>query len=462
MARAAKASPPQDVGLPDADVALRAIIARQDENPDYWSSKTRDRSDSAHCIFQYPAMMVPLVQRRLLAAVREAQPSACNLYDPFLGSGTSLVSGMHFGLDVYGNDVNPLAILISRTRTARKFEFGVGQSAMSVVSAARADRKRRIETSLVNREKWFKDDVALELSRLRRAIQACDNQWVRRFMWVTLAETVRLTSNDRTSTYKLHARPKEEIEKRRLSPIDVFSDLAIQNAKSFTAFQNALREADVLKNGRYVGSSDARIGDSRALGEMTDWPPPGGFQRVMTSPPYGDNLTTVTYGQHAYLPLHWIDLADIDEAASLDSIRTTQEIDRRGLGGRHRQDLADAEEALFAVAPSLKRFAEALPGTPADARTRLVRFYTDFRDTLTALTPALAANAYMIWTVGNRSLASKQVPTDKILGELLASQGCTLVTTLNRTIHHKRMAVRNASSSTMREEYIVLVRKNGE
>jgi hypothetical protein len=462
MPRAATARPKQIVDLPDADESLREIIARHDADPDFWSSKERDRSDSAHCIFQYPAMMVPLVQRRLLAAVREAQPQALSLYDPFAGSGTSLVSGMHYGLDVYGNDVNPLAVLISRTRTASKFEFDIGPIATSVVAAARDDGRQRIETKLSNRDKWFKDDVALELSRLCRAIRKCRNEWVRRFLWVTLAETVRLTSNDRTSTYKLHARPQAEINARQLSPIDIFADLAIQNAKSFTAFQSALRRAKVIERGRYIASSDVRIGDTRQLDQIAGWPPPGGFNMVMTSPPYGDNLTTVTYGQHAYLPLHWIDLADIDPTVDADTIRTTQEIDRRGLGGRHRKDLVAREEELFAATPSLRRFADALPASPKDARTRLLRFYVDFRETLSALTPALSANGYMIWTVGNRSLANRQVPTDEVLRELLDSHGCSLVTTLTRKIHHKRMAVRNASSSTMREEHIILVRKNGD
>lgn len=462
MASAASVPSQQMVGLPNADNNLREIIARYDKDPDFWSSKKRDRSDSAHCIFQYPAMMVPLVQRRLLSAVREAQPAATSLYDPFAGSGTSLVSGMHFGLNVYGNDVNPLAILISRTRTARRFELGIGQIATSVVATARADGSQRVETKLANRGKWFKDDVAIELSRLSRSIRKCDDLWVRRFLWVTLAETVRLTSNDRTSTYKLHARAKVEIEARSLSPIDIFADLAIQNAKSFTAFQNALREAKVLEGGQYIASSDVRIGDTRQLNQIADWPPAGGFNMVMTSPPYGDNMTTVTYGQHAYLPLHWIELADIDQKVGVDAIRTTQEIDRRGLGGRHRKDpLGQLEEELFAATPSLRRFADALPDKPKDARSRLLRFYLDFRETLVALTPALSPNGYMIWTVGNRSIANRQVPTDEVLRELLASHGCSLVTTVNRKIHHKRMASRNASSSTMREEHIILVRKNG-
>ncbi|WP_026615471.1 hypothetical protein [Ensifer aridi] len=442
----------------DVDAKLLKILDAKADDPDFWSSKDRDRTDSAHNIFQYPAMMVPLVQRRLLGAVLEARPEIKSVYDPFMGSGTSLVSGMHYGLNVYGNDINPLAVLISRVRTARSVEFTVGAIAEQVVSEAMADRRDTIETSMANREKWFQADVSLELSRLRRAIRKCNDLWVRRFLWVTLAETVRLTSNDRTSTYKLHARPASEIERRALSPIAVFRDLARENAASFWAFRRRLNEGKQLKSAEYIAQTDVRVGDTRNAKDY--WGNVAPFDLLMTSPPYGDNLTTVTYGQHSYLPLQWIDFKDIDPAADVATLRTTQEIDRRSLGGAASENVW-TEEKLLAASPRLKHFADGLPAKPADGRARLIRFYRDFGASLDSILNVITPNSYMIWTVGNRNIAGQQVPTDLVLGELVEGLKCKVVTTLTRRIHHKRMPDRNASSATMREEKILLVRKIG-
>lgn len=443
--------------LEAADEKLLKILHERSEEPDFWSSRKRDRTDSAHCIFQYPAMMVPVVQRRLLQAVVDIQPALDTLYDPFVGSGTSLVSGMHFGLSVYGNDVNPLAVLISRVRTARKVEFTIEAIAREVVRIARRDRRTGLETSLVNHDKWFKAGVADELSRLRRAIRKQDDLWVRRFLWTTLAETVRLTSNDRTSTYKLHARPISEIENRRLSPIQVFNELSAQSADSFAEFRSALRRREVLPNARYRSSTNVILGDTRQQA-LEDWDGAAPFDVLMTSPPYGDNVTTVPYGQHAYLPLHWIDLSDIDPAVDPSILKTTHEIDKRSLGGRLPIRDAD-EEALFAATPTLLEFASTLPSQPEDGRTRLVRFYVDFHSSLHAIVRLMRVNSYMIWTVGNRTIGGRQVPTDAVLAELLSSMRCRTVHMLTRTIHHKRMPGRNATSATMREERILVVRK---
>lgn len=442
----------------DVDAHLMRLLDAKGADPDFWSSKDRDRTDSAHSIFQYPAMMVPLVQRRLLGAVLEARPEIQSVYDPFVGSGTSLVSGMHYGLNVYGNDINPLAVLISRVRTARSVKLSVDAIAEQVVSKAAADGRRTIETSMSNREKWFRADVSLELSRLRRAIRKCDDLWVRRFLWVTLAETVRLTSNDRTSTYKLHARPASDIEKRSLSPIAIFRNLARQNAASFWTFRGHLKEAEKVKFTKYVAQTDVRIGDTRNA--QSRWGDAAPFDLLMTSPPYGDNLTTVTYGQHSYLPLHWIDFQDIDPAADIATLRTTHEIDRRSLGGKTSNDVW-AEAKLLEASPRLKRFVDTLPSKPADARTRLIRFYTDFGASLDSILNVMKPDSYMIWTVGNRNVAGLQVPTDLVLGELFEGLKCKVVTILTRRIHHKRMPDRNASSATMREEKILLVRKVG-
>lgn len=456
--RRGRHSPVEAEGHDAADRRLLKLIDQRANDKDFWSLRARDRRDSAHCIFQYPAMMVPLVQRRLLASILEAKPSIRTLYDPFVGSGTSLVSGMHFGLGVYGNDINPLAVLISRVRTARVTEFTIGAIVKQVVREAQRDRSTAIDCSLANRQKWFHDAVSVELSRLRHAIRRQSDLWVRRFLWVTLAETVRLTSNDRTSTYKLHARSIDEIVNRVLSPIKIFADVGQVNADSFAEFRGQLRARETLKAGKYVTDTDVRFGDTRDL--SASWSGQT-FDLVMTSPPYGDNMTTVTYGQHSYLPLHWIDFQDIDHAADSTTLRTTQEIDRRSLGGWV-HDKSWTEEQVLDCSPTLRNCADNLPDTPSDGRARLLRFYADFAASLTSITALANPNAYMVWTVGNRNIGGQQVPTDRILSELLAERSCRVLKTLTREIHHKRMPDRNASSATMREEKILLVRKVGQ
>ncbi len=202
------ATPP----LPDVDGALRASLARYaGDEVDLWSSPNRDRRDGFHSLFQYPAMMVPIVQQHLIRAIVEAQPGIASMVDPFVGAGTTLVAAMRCGLDCYGQDINPFAVLLSQVKVGPFDTEGLPERVQAVLDAAKTDASEAVDVDFRNRDKWFQADVSVQLSRLRRAILREDSLWTRRFLWITLAETVRFTSNDRTSTYKLHMRPAERI-----------------------------------------------------------------------------------------------------------------------------------------------------------------------------------------------------------------------------------------------------------
>ncbi|MEJ1696338.1 site-specific DNA-methyltransferase, partial [Escherichia coli] len=61
--------------------------------------------------------------------------------------------------------------------------------------------------------KWFLPHVQLELSTIYRAIKAEPSKWARKIFWLALSNTVRTTCNSRGSTYKLHIKSEEQIEK---------------------------------------------------------------------------------------------------------------------------------------------------------------------------------------------------------------------------------------------------------
>ena len=70
-----------------------------------------------HPLHTYPARMHPATARALVEicfTVEHAEPRL--VFDPFCGSGTTLVEGRAAGLDVVGSDLNPLAVRISRAK----------------------------------------------------------------------------------------------------------------------------------------------------------------------------------------------------------------------------------------------------------------------------------------------------------------------------------------------------------
>jgi hypothetical protein len=423
---------------------------------DKWDFRSWAAREDSHGLFQYPAMMVPQMQRELLERLRD-EADGTSVYDPFVGSGTTMAEAMLLGLNFVGTDINPLAVLLCRAKAGPFFIDALRHAADRVVDRAARDRRRTIELVWQAWPKWFRRDVAVDLSRLRRAIRGERQLVTRRFLWVCLAETVRLTSNSRTSTVKLHVRPADEIRERAIDARETFARILRGNLKRFTDHRDALRDANLLHRGHYSRSVEVYLHDVRT------GPPPGATSKsrdlLLTSPPYGDNVTTVPYGQHAYLPLQWIDLHDIDDQADERFLATTYAIDSMSLGAPTRGAL-EAVAPLRATSPSLDELLGELADEPRDRGLRVAAFWRDVDGCLDDALGVLMPGALMAWTVGNRRVGGRQVPMDRILGELLAARGCEAITTLRRTIPdcRKRMASRNSVAATMNAERVLVVR----
>jgi len=433
-----------------------------EQEDDFWSSIKRDPREYAHSLFQYPAMMVPLVQEKVIELIIKAKPRISAMLDPYVGAGTTFTAGMSCGLNCYGQDINPLAILVSKAKTDLGWaDQDLIRAFNQVVAAAKADDETDIAISFPNMEKWFRSDVSVELSKIRRAIIRQRDLRIRRILWAILAETIRQTSNDRTTTYKLHARPLDEIQTRFLSPLQVFDNLAKQSTEDVIRFKHSLVQAGFVKGNRYTAQIELSLGNTTQIMPSPRNTKKDKFELLVTSPPYGDNTSTITYGQHAYLPLQWINLADIDPRADASFLRTTQEIDRRSLGGSTPNELENLIQKLAPESESLSGIFNGFRKSeqPKDRAARVASFYQDFIVALDRILSSLADNSYLVWTVGNRNVGGMEIPNDQILTELLANRHTILVADINRSIHFKRMPHKNKIAQMMGSEKIMIFRK---
>jgi DNA modification methylase len=437
---------------------INAFQAAAKADKNIFSLPKKEPQGYAHSLFQYPAMMVPEVQKQIIQLIKQNDSNIKEVLDPYVGAGTSMTASMRCGLNATGQDINPLAVLVSKAKTDLSWsEEKLLESFDNVVVLAKADRSLVVDIDFPNQKKWFKLSVSRELSKLRRAIQKQPSKAIRQVLWVALAETIRLTSNDRTSTYKLHSRPKEEIQSRQLSPIEVFKDIARNYVVDLTKYKETLKSEGLIKNGKYVGKINIILSDTAdSIGSDKK------FDLIITSPPYGDNLTTITYGQHAYLPLQWIDLKDIDENIDSQILRSTQEIDRRSIGGKPatRDEIEQKLKELSARSINLKHTFDLLKNKPIDRISKVIGFFDDFLVALDKIAASLADHGYMVWTVGNRRVNNIEIPNDQILVDVLKNCNINLIHEETRVIHNKRMPQKNQTSRLMRSEKILIFKKD--
>lgn len=449
-------SPLNALSHQDQDRQLsRRLAAITAQDPDFWAFRRNATRKHAHAYFRYPAMMVPQMQAALLDELCAIDSNISHVYDPFVGSGTVLTEAMLKGLSFSGCDINPLAVLLCRVKSGPFFIEALESRWRSLRSLIESDHGTSIEARFPGRSKWFNRGVAIRLSRIVRAIRTEEHLWSRRFFWIALSETVRLSSNSRTSTFKLHIRPRDEIESRSIDPLAVFEEIVGQNLERARQNAELLRAGGLLERGLYKGNVIVKHG-SASRSDLTE--NESLADALITSPPYGDNVTTVPYGQHSYLPLQWIDLGDIDPAIDNAVLSSTHEIDSQSLGGSRHRALSSAPK-LCERSPTLALSLKALERMPRDRSNRVVAFWRDLDACLSPILNRLRPNAYMVWVVGSRRVGQLMVPMHQILSELLASRGAVSVALLERRIPSKRMAIRNDIAETMSSEQVLVMRK---
>ncbi|MDD2530722.1 MAG: hypothetical protein PHN41_05780 [Bacteroidales bacterium] len=419
------------------------------------NGKNYSRNDFARSILNYPAMMVPSVQEPIIEKLSISLNNNVSLLDPFMGASNTLVTGMKYGINVFGQDINPLSVLLSQVKISYYNSDELIDAKENIINSIDIDHSNYIEIKFTNIDKWFTKEIQIELSKIYRAIRKESNLKIRKFFWIVLAETIRLTSNDRTSTFKMHMRSIEEIMTRHISAIKTFCSVSNKNINNISDYISVLVENGKINNGKYIKSANVVWGDTLS-GIKTRKT----FNLLVTSPPYGDNQTTVTYGQFSYLPLQWIPFEDIDESIELDYLKTTQEIDSKSLGGQIRNNIKDIEEEIFIKSPTLKAFITQFTDEERKKAEKVTRFINELDNSIDKILKKMRKESFLVWTIGNRNVNKKIVENDLILNELFASKGIDLFTDLEREILSKRMPARNNFSNTMSKERILIYKKS--
>lgn len=431
---------------------INKIKAYSLSDDSYWSFKGRSDRQHCHALIQYPAMMVPQMQGELIDAIRSEDRDIKTVFDPFVGSGTTLGESMMRGLDFVGHDINPLAILACEVKSGPLFTQKLEEKATNLLFHIENNTNDTVAVNFPGIDKWFTLNVQLELSAIYLAIKSEPSKWARKIFWLALSNTVRATCNSRSSTYKLHIKSEEQIDKVG-SPKEIFKKNILKSIENIKIQKKLLAEKGFLSRAKSVSTIKIRNVDAKLRR-----PSKIKYDLLISSPPYGDNATTVTYGQFSYLPLQWIDISDINESIQPKLLALQNSIDNSSLGGSLKE-INEKYSALENKSPSLNKCVAEINLVNPENTRKLISFTYDLNLALINSVQELRKDAYMIWTLGNRRISNIEVPLDLIMRELLESLDCKFVYQLERDIPNKRMPNRNKIATTMGKETVLIMRR---
>lgn len=291
-------------------------------------------------IHTYPAKAVPEMVVSLLKKLKE-EYSIAKVLDPFVGSGTVALECKYLGLDFYGSDLNPLSILLARTKSLTVnntlYIEETLQAFIGSVIEKYAPEKLVELCNFDNIEYWFKSQNIKELSYIKQEInmflQSCSLKYRENFALILLtafSSTVRDSSLTRNGEFKLYRMSPGDIDKSNVDSIQVFRS-RIENLLGLLVETNKLSTRQTI--------TDIQLKNAKELSHLKNIK----VDAVLTSPPYGDSQSTVAYGEFSKLSLQW----SKDLLSRYLSISTTAEnVDEYLLGGKKSKSGASLRKVI--------------------------------------------------------------------------------------------------------------------
>ena len=405
-----------------------------------WDYRTANTKEFTHGIHPYPAMMIPQVARRL---IQEYGCPRSILFDPYCGTGTTLLEAFLAGSESVGTDLNPLARLIAKVKTTpidinqldlaleRFVDFG-----FDAVSSSNG----RVETpDFPNVDYWFDGRVQRELTLIREYIDLIDDIPIADFFRVSFSLAIRKTSWTKNSEFKLVRIPLESMRDHNPDVFSTMISILTRNRDAVLRLQNALDQSVLLPS---IYSFNSVAGVPRNLIDHDS------VDLIVTSPPYGDSRTTVAYGQFSRLSSQWLGYKDASR------------IDNELMGGS--RDQGDNLFNYEALDSAIRIIADTNPKRSRE----VVSFFNDYRRSIMNVAYVVKRGGYACYVVGNRTVNGIEIPTAEATAAFFEMNGFTHIDTFRRNIPNKRMPSMNSPTnvpgklgSTMKSEYIVVCRK---
>lgn len=216
------------------------------------------------------------------------------IYDPFIGSGTTVLAANYLKRICFGSDINPIAILISKIKSLRveESQFVTLMAFLKKIKVQYFDSGFNQNIKMhhyISIEHWFENEVISGLSSLKFIIESEQDALLSLFCKFILSSIINLVSNQESDTR--YAAVKKQNLTRQLV-FDLFekkyiSTLSILNKSSEYLFCTDKNKI-ILHNSKTA---------SEVLGNNI-------ASLIITSPPYPNTYDYYLYHKHRML---WLD-----------------------------------------------------------------------------------------------------------------------------------------------------------
>lgn len=359
-----------------------------------WSFENRERPHEIEAIHPYPAKFIGELPGALMKVM--PCPRDALIFDPFVGSGTTLIEAQRLGLSSVGVDLNPIACLISRVKTGVRPERLVELADRMVVAASRSYIKRIIK--IPNVDHWFNADVQIAIAALLEELNGVENGHAYDALRLAVSSIlVRISNQESDTRYAA-------IEKK------------VSRENVFTYFVSAVDKLNKALISRDWSLAPVKVIEANTL-MLSPKDLGGKVGLVVTSPPYPNAYEYWLY--HKYR-MWWLGF----------------------------DPLAVKEQEIGARAHFFKR----------NHHTE-AHFWHQMHNTFKLIDKVLVERGYACFVIGRSKIHGRIIDNADIIKSVAAEIGFSVIARIERPISSTRKSF-NLSHANIKTETVLVLQKN--
>lgn len=353
--------------------------------------------------------LTPAHSLKIVEELITQHSQAQRVFDPFCGTGTTVLSAAYHGRKGVTTDINPFLIWLTQAKVAHYSPDDIVATLEACASALDLVQHKSIDPvpppAIHNIERWW-ETKALDFLRLVRAailsVTSKDSK-AQTLLTVAFCRTLIELSNAAFNHQSMSFKGSERLA---TGPNTDMPGIFLENVRF--VIEGA--------RGNPPGIGTVEFADSRNPPNMMDAP----FNLVVTSPPYANRMS---YIRELRPYMYWLGfLANGRDAGELDwtAIGGTWGIATSRLMGWQRPT---GHFQSVQLAEVLDRIAHADNKNGVILANYVAKYFDDMWTHFQGLTSVLASAADVHYIVGNSSFYGSLVPTELLYAEMLKAVG---------------------------------------